>query len=236
MYNYRGFTCSKDVLIYLDSCKEEQEHVFDKLNNIEIKLFDPNRKELKKERKKLKNQLKLIKGRIRKCVDILEEGSTFNREDFLKFLPKYLSLKEGEVYVLIDEVVADDFYMEVAAKTYPWGLFSEKYNVITTVHNKRKLEDIGDNGSCGGTTDDIEDYLSVCEDGKYLCLSDASLYTLLSGTRLNKIYSAYPYMRELAFDLVDLKIENPYMSDEERLNKILSDLQKKKRFSGNPAN
>lgn len=234
MYNYRGFTCTKDVLIYLDSCKEEQERVFDKLNKIEIKLFDPNRKELKKERKNLKDQLKIIKKRIRKCIDILEEGSTFKRDDFLRFLPKYLSLKEREIYVLMDEVVEDNFCMEMAAKTYPWGFFSEKYNIITTVHNKRKLENMGDSGSCGGTTDDIEDYLSVCEDDKYLCLSNASLYTLLCGTRLNKIYSSYPYMRELAFDLVDLKIENPYMSDEDRLNKILSDLQKKKRFPGNP--
>lgn len=136
----------------------------------------------------------------------------------------------------MDDVVEDDFYMAAATKTYHLDIFSTKYNIITTVHNKRKLEDMGDSGSCGGTTDDIEDYLSVCEDDKYLCLSNASLYTLLCGPRLNKIYNDYPYMRDLAFDLVDLKIENPYMSDEDRLNKILSDLQKKKRFSGNPTN
>lgn len=60
MYNYRGFTCSKDVLIYLDSCKEEQERVFDKLNNIEIKLFDPNRN--KKRKKKIKESVETNKG------------------------------------------------------------------------------------------------------------------------------------------------------------------------------
>ena len=34
MYNYKGFTCTKDVLLYLDVCREEQEQVFKKLDEI----------------------------------------------------------------------------------------------------------------------------------------------------------------------------------------------------------
>lgn len=232
MYNYQEFTCTKDVLIFLDACKEEQERIFKRLDSIEIKLFDPKRKELKKERRELNEKLKNIRIKIQECTNILEKGTTFKRGIFLEFLARYLSLKE-EDYVLMDSVVEDNLYMEVATQIYPLNTYSKKYNIIASVHNKQKLKNQGINGSCGGTTDNIKDYLSICEDGKYLCLSDASVYTLLYGTRLKKCFAKYPYMQELAFDLIDMKIANPMMADEERLNQILDDLQKKKRLPGN---
>lgn len=241
MDNYQDFTCTQDMLIFLDACKEEQEQIFKRLNSIEIKLFDPKRKELKKERKELKEKLKNINIKIQKCIDIFEKGTTFERDIFLKFLARYLSLKERVVYVLMDNVREDDFYtsiatvhMSMANNAYPVGTFSKKYNIVTTIHNKQKLENQEFNGSCGGTTDNIKDYLSVCEDGRYLCLMDDSLYTLLNGVKLRKSFAKYPYMHELAYNLVDLKMANPMMDDEERLNEILYNLQQKKRLPGNP--
>ncbi|MCX4364525.1 MAG: hypothetical protein OSJ70_01945 [Bacilli bacterium] len=233
MYNYKGFTCTKDVLLYLDVCREEQEQVFKKLDALEIKFFDPNKRELKIEKKKLKQQLTIIRARIQKCLKILEDGVVFEKRDLLKFLPKYLSLKEKELYVLMPNVTEDDFLMNLITKTYFLNVFSTKYNIVTTVHNKNKLENQGQSGLCGGETDDIKDYLSICENEKYICLSDAPQYSLLNGTELNELFSGYPYIRDLAFDLIDLKLENPFMSDEERLNIILRDLQKKKRLPNN---
>ena len=200
MYNYKGFTCVQDILIFLETCGEEEKKISERLDNIQIKLFDPNRKDLKQERKKLKNELKAIQSKIQRCIDIFESATTFEKGIFLDFLPKYLSLKEKEVYVLIDDVVEDDFGMSLATGryqkrliygdllndigmsaamgVYPIDLFSKKYNIVATVHNKKRLENQGKDGSCGGDTDDIKDYLSVCKDGRYLCLRDESFYTL----------------------------------------------------------
>ncbi len=258
MYNYKGFTCAQDILIFLDTCREEEEQISKKLESMQIKLFDSNRKELKKERKELKEQLATIKAKIQRCLGIFEDATTFEKDVFLKFLAKYLSLKEREVYVLMDEVVEDDFgmavatgryhksliygslldnsYMAVAMGVYPLDLFSKKYNIVASIHNKKRLENQGSTGSCGGHTDDIKDYLSVCKDGKYLCLRDDAFYSLLNGVKLKKSFSKYPYMHELAYDLVDMKIENPLMDDEERLNIILNNLQKKKKLPVNPNN
>ncbi|MDE6292519.1 MAG: hypothetical protein K2L98_02430, partial [Bacilli bacterium] len=166
---------------------------------------------------------------------VLERYTVFEKEMFLKFLTKYLSLKEGEVYVLMDNVVEDDFAMAVATKTYPLNVFSVQYNIVTSVHNKFALESQGSHGSCGGTTDNITDYLLGCADGKFVCLKNCSVYSLLAGTKLRKCFSKYPYMRDLAFELVDLKLQNPFISDDERLNKVLGDLQKKKRLPITPS-
>lgn len=257
MYNYMGFTCSQDILIYLDMCREEEAQISENLDSIQIKLFDPNRKDLKKERKALKDKLKTIRSKIQKSLDIFEEATTFEKDIFVKFLAKYLSLKEREVYVLKENVVEDDFGMSVATGryqkrliygsllddtcmaaamgVYPTDLFSKKYNIIASVNNKKKLEEQESCGSSGGNTDDIKDYLSVCKDGKYLCLRDMSFYSLLNGVNLKKCFAKYPYIRDLAFELIDLKLQNPFMSDEERLNKVLGDLQKKKRLPITPS-
>ncbi len=228
MYNYKGFTCAKDILIYLDACKEEQEQIFDKIQNLEIKFFDPNKKKLKLEKKKLKKQLTTIRMRIQKCMKIIEDGSSFEKDDLLRFLPRYLSLKEGELYVLIEDVNAD----LINSSHFP-NHHNMKYNVITTIHNKIKLESLKEKNR---RVYDLQQYLSTCENKKYVCLSDNIRYFLLNGIDLNEFFSGYPYIRDLAFDLIDLKLENPYMSDEERLNKVLQYLQKKKRLPNNYAN
>ncbi len=247
MYNYQDFTCTQDILIFLDLCKEEQEKVFKRLDSIKLKPFDPNRKKLRKERKELKETLGNINSKIKKCIDILESATTFNKDLFLQFLERYLSLKGKEVYVLMKDVVEYDSYMPIARDIYlrnimldsllggyymgvdPLAtLYSKKYNIIASVSNKERLDNLE---SWGENIGNIKACLSVCEDGHYLCLDDASIYTLLNGTKLRKCFSKFPYMHELAYDLIDMKLENPMMDDEERLNKILAGLDRKKRIT-----
>ena len=100
MGNYKGFTSVKDVLIYLELCEEEQKKTFSRLNKMNIGFFDS--KELKQKRNNLKDQLRIIKFRIGKCVEILEQNTTFNKRLFLNFLVKYFTLREGVEYVVMD--------------------------------------------------------------------------------------------------------------------------------------
>ena len=134
---------------------------------------------------------------------------------------------------LIYGSLLDDTFIQAGLGVYPIDLFSKKYNIVATVHNKKRLEKQESNGSSGGNTDDIKDYLSVCKDGRYLCLRDEPFYSLLNGVKLKKSFSKYPYMHELAYDLVDMKLANPLMDDDERLDRILNNLQKKKKLPQN---
>lgn len=227
---YRGFTCVKDILIYLEMCEEEQTKVFDRLDKIKIGLFDPDRKELSQERKDLKQKLRIIKFRIEKCVEILENNTTFNNRVFLNFLAKYLSLKEGTEYALMD-ITEDNVGLGIATKTY--GCMASKYNVVTTANNKKLLEKQGSSGTFGATTDDINEYFRVCKDKKYICLLDEKNYTLLDGSSLREGFERYTYLQGLAFRLVDLKIQNPKLSDEKRLNMVLGELQNAMFYSKN---
>lgn len=229
MGNYKGFTCAKDVLIYLEMCEEDQKKTFSRLDKMDIGFFDS--KELKQKRNDLKKQLRIIKFRIENCVGILEKNTTFNRRLFLNFLVKYLTLREGVEYAVMT-VTEDDVALGIATKTY--GCMSTEYEIITTTDNKSKLESKGDQGTFGATTDDINDYLKVCKDKKYLCFSEEETqFTLLRGSSLSKEFAKYPYFRNLAFDLVDLKMQNPNMSDEERLKAILNSVQKKMTYPTN---
>ena len=223
MGNYKGFTSVKDVLIYLELCEEEQKKTFSRLNKMNIGFFDS--KELKQKRNNLKDQLRIIKFRIGKCVEILEQNTTFNKRLFLNFLVKYLTLREGVEYVVMDITEIHYFFtVKIMLPIY------EEYKVITTVDNKKKIQKQNSNVLDGGCTDDIDSLLEVCNDKKYLCLPDDKdevKYNLLKGASLSECFGRYPYLREAAYELVDLKLQNPSLSDAERLSKILRDYSKK---------
>ena len=231
MRNYNRFNCAKDILIYLELCEDEQKKIFKRLDKIKIGFFDPDRKELRQERRELKEKLKNINIKIERCVDILEGSTTFNKSLFLKFLVRYLTLREGIEYSAMF-VSEDDTSLGFTARSF--DSMSTDYQIVTTVNNKRILQKQGEKGTFGGDTDDINEYLRVCKDRKYICfLDDETEYTLLDGASLDEGYEGYSYLRDLAFELVDLKLQNPSLTDAERLSKILRDYSKKKKYPHN---
>lgn len=216
------FKNTQDIKKYLEICSAQYDMIDKYIKNSSISFFSA-------ERKKLKKQLKEINSNIKIAVKKLESCTIFERNSFLQFLKEYLTLIEGEKYVLLDNVQEDDFLMAYATNTYPLNLFSNYYNIITTTSNAEKLKMAKKHGMTGGDTDDIKDFLSVCENRKYICLEKTDNYSLLDGTTLNKDFSAYPYLLNLAYELIDLKLERSELSDKERLNFILSKLQENKK-------
>ena len=223
MGNYKGFTCTKDVLIYLGICEEDYKNTSSRLDKMKVGFFDS--KELKKKRNDLKHDLRIIKFRIGKCTGILEQNTLFNKRLFLNFLVKYLSLREGEEYTVMT-ITEEDVALEIATKAY--GCFRTEYQIVTTKSNKEKLERMGNQGTFGATTNDIDEYLNVCKDKKYLYFSEReSQCSLLNGASLKEEFGKYPYLRDVAYELVDLKLQNPDMSDEGRLKEVLISIKKK---------
>lgn len=229
MGNYKGFTSVKDVLIYLEMCEEEHKKTFSRLDKMDIGFFES--RELKQKSKDLKDQLRIIKFRIGKCVEILEQNTTFSKRLFLNFLVKYLTLRDGVEYVVMD--ITENHYFPTGKIITP---VYEEYKVITTVDNKNKIQKQNSNVPNVECTDDISDVLRVCNDKKYICLpngKDEENYNLLRGVSLIECFGNYPYLREVAYDLVDLKLKNPDMSNEGRLTEVLKSAQKKRTFPAN---
>ena len=228
MANYGRFNCAKDILIYLELCEDEQTKIFKRLDKIKVSFFDLYGRELRKERRELKEKLKNINAKVERCIDILENSTTFNKNLFLNFLVKYLSLREGVEYTSMF-VSEDDCSFGFTARNF--DDMSTDYQIVTTVYNKRRLQNQGEKGSFGGDTDDIADYLKVCKDRKYICfLDDEEEYSFLDGTSLVEGFESYPYLRDVAYELVDLKIQNPSLTNAERLSKVLRDYSKKKKY------
>lgn len=215
------FKSALDIKLYLELCYEQYDKIDKYIKNSSIGFWSSERKEAKK-------QLRQIKLNIKSVLDELESLSTFDCNSFLLFLKDYLSIVEDEEYVLLDNVQEDDFIMAIATHTYPLSLFSNNYNIITTVSNAKELQMQKDYGMTGGDTDDIEEYLSVCDDEKYICLEDDESYSLLDGTTLDEDFSSYPYLLDVAYELVDLKLKKSELTDEELFNIILSEAKTNK--------
>lgn len=224
---YIDFSSAQGIRDYMNECFKVESRLEQEIDDMFISFFNPERHKLKKRRKVIKNRLKKIRNNVKMCKRLLENYTTFDADIFLPFLRDYLTLKENENYEILLDVEELDFGMAIATKTYPLNLYGTHYNIVTTEENYEILEDNQDSWSLADI-DDIDDYLDNLDNDKYVCLEDEDEYTLLCGMKLDSDFKSYPYLYDVANELVDLKLSNPDMSDEERLESVLDKLRKKK--------
>ncbi len=205
MRNYTNFTCSQDIRDFLEFYINEKG---------KLGIFDFRKR----------RELSQIKSSIVTCKQMLEDYTTFESNQFLQFLTKYLSLQENEEYILLDNIKECVSIMVAVPVPHP-QITTQEYNIITTAKNYEKLKSERDAYNGLGDTNNINQFLAVCENKKYINLITSSTYSLLHGLSLKDDFSDYPYLADLAYELVDLKLSNPNLSDIERLNIVLSNMQ-----------
>ena len=212
---------SKAIKAYIAFCEQEYERISSEIDAIPTRLFGHRRKESKIQKKELKTQLRGLKKNISDWLYILEDSVTFERYEFLSFLTKYLSLVEKEQYISMKDVQEESLLVP-AYRFYLFDLFNDKYDIITTLDNYDKLSN--QDRSFWGTadTDDIETYLEACDNNRFICLEVEDEYTLLDGTNLAPEFKEYPYLYDLAYEIIDLKLADPYLSNDEIFDMILS--------------
>ena len=212
---------SKAIKDYIAFCEQEYERISSEIDAIPTKLFGHRRKESKIQKKELKTQLRGLRKNISDWLFILEDCVTFERYQFLSFLTKYLSIVEKEQYISMKGVQEESAFIPTY-RYYLFDLFNDKYDIITTLDNYDKLSN-QDRSFCGtADTDDIETYLEACENKRFICLEVEDKYTLLDGTSLAEEFREYPYLYDLAYEIIDLKLSNPSLSNDEIFNMILS--------------
>lgn len=226
MNEYLNFSSLEGIKSYLNECFRIISELESEMDDMIINIYNPKRHKLKKRRRIIKKRLKGIRANVRTLKNLLEDYTTFDRDIFLPFLREYLTIKECENYELLLDVEEMDLGMALATKTYPLNLYGDHYDIVTTDYNKEILEDAQDSWSLADI-DDVDDFLSNLDDDKYICLEESDAYTLLDGLKLNEDFSSYPYLYDLATELIDMKLSNPRISDKERLENVLNDLRYK---------
>lgn len=209
-------------------CNYKEEDIYNNLKERydELKtltLFDPNKKILKSEIKELWKNLKKV-DRIRKqCNDIFTKYSTIDSDILLNFLPKYMSKIENEEYILLKDIEIEDYRLIPTGKTIIPYFDTDTYHIITTKSNSELLKNNEtESWFTDGVSDDLDEYLNVIKDNKYLCLENYINYNLLYGVDLDEDFKKYPYLEDLGYQIVDLKLKNPELDDNTILNTILN--------------
>ena len=180
-------------------------------------------------KKELQSHFKQIQKEIENVMTLLETYTTFNNRDMLIFLRKYLSIKENEKYILIGN---DDYQASIQSDylSCETNTFGETYTIITTLANGYKLLNYAENNASFDFSSDVSDFLYAAQDDKYICLETKDTQTLLKGLHLSKTYSSYPYLEDVAYELIDLKLATPSLSDRGRLEAVYANLKNEKKL------
>jgi hypothetical protein len=165
--------------------------------------------------------LSLLRGKFERKVEsakgIITRYSTFSDDLLLPFLADYISEKENKKHVILQR---RDKNLCTATKTYPLNLYGEMYyNIIIEEDNKEKFACTKRPGVLSGT---IKEHLEACSSSKHICLLSLNSYSLMKGNFFCTEYADFPYLRDVALQLVDMKLSNPFISDKERLNLVLN--------------
>lgn len=219
--NTTRFSSASDIKNYLQMCIERQEVIGDELKEISIKKFNFRNAAERSYKKALKQQLKRLKVYIQNYSDLLENYTTFSTDEMEKFLVNYISMKEGESYDVLTEVVGDEVLIPIFIDETPYFHdYYQGYDIITTKSNKEKIEKMG----CSY----IEDVLKICDDQKYIVIEQRKQTALFTEGALNESFQQYPYLEEVADQFVDYRLSEPSISDSECFHRIMLNKRKSK--------
>lgn len=229
---YEKFLCAKDMVYFLNVCAVMQSKITNDLKNMHIGFSNPCKVELKSRRKELRAQLKQLKATYVNTKRLIESYVTFSEDDLIPFLVEYLSIKENRRYINMAKVEIRDELTAAGTGSYQFTPFNSYYHIITTEENKAQLQKNNTSSwITSGVADDINEYLAVCSDRKYICLN-ASIwkkmsYCLLNGTCMSNEFANFSYLKSLIEKIIDLKIQEPSLTDKQVLAKIIIDERNK---------
>lgn len=203
----------------------------DRLDELSINPFSKDRFE----RRKLKRMLEKIRSRIEDYKEVIDDATTFKRYKLLNFFCEYLSLTERENIVVtkFTEVEENDnystgiTYVALGSTLKNPGLTTlgfmnmmdedeeeTHYYVVSNEETSQALKYTFDN-DMDAAIDEVDNVRCFYETEQIIHLAD--------GTRLEDKYLVYPQLNAVFKRLVDLFLQYPDLSDEERFKKIIDE-------------
>lgn len=163
------------------------------------------------------NQAKYIKERY---FNMFSDLTTFDVNLLYPFLIKYLTKKENQEYSLIRGINEYLYPLSNITRFFDFNIFDNYYNIISTNDNIEKIKNLkslyGD-----WDTEDIDEYLECLNDKKYICVESDDRHSLLNGPELSIEFKNFPYLKDVAYSLIEKKFEEPNISDSLRLESVL---------------
>lgn len=160
----------------------------------EVGFFDSNRRQIKSRVSQIKKELKTAKANKDYYSTLLSSYSRFSSNIFLPFLAEYLTKTTGKKYVVKSEYESNGCFLNVAT-----GLYDEDGTYYDVIAPEEKNSN----------------------DKRSISIESCSSFSLLDGLKLREEFSSFPHLRGLGLKLADLKIKNPTMSDQERLDTVM---------------
>lgn len=185
---------------------------------------------IRMENERYKLYKKAIKGQIKSnldTVDELEENvdklATFDFDTVTMFITKAISIIEQEQYQSISfdlKGTVSVFNPALTALTNtPMQTTETKYEYVTLITTSKNMDLISRMYDAGDITSSYKiKYTLDDKDSKYILLKNCDTYTIFNSETWRvpeELTSNYPYLEEIISGLIDLKLENNNLSEEQ---------------------
>lgn len=189
------FISMEELIEFVNHCKDSQATIVNEIQELvkEVDLlavFDPKRLALKKKIKIKRKRFNRLYEDIKKCYERTE--LKFSSLNLAKFLASYLSIKEQEEYTVVEDKMVSSG------------------NIVLLKANEEILQEQINTGN-------PMNVINYCDQNNSIWLDIRTDYSLLNTLRLSDNFDEYPYLKEVAFDLVNLSLANARKENEERL-------------------
>lgn len=185
---------------------------------------------IRMENERYKLYKKAIKGQIKSnldTIDELEENvdklATFDFDNVTMFITKAISIIEQEQYQCISfdlKGTVSNFNPALTALTNtPMQTTETKYEYVTLITTSKNMDLISRMYDAGDITSSYKiKYTLDDKDSKYILLKNCDTYTIFNSETWRvpeELTSNYPYLEEIISGLIDLKLENNNLSEEQ---------------------
>lgn len=205
----------KKIDIKINSIEElinTRRNLMKELNNQINKLEEYDRKPFKfySERKTTINTLKTIIRKLTYLDSIIIDGSTFKTEEFAPFIAEVLSQLGEKQEAIKQEIITK----KIGRKIYFKDIYfiqkeNQKPNYIPTIYDGR----------------DLYAFENSYASNNVIILKDKNSCPFNRRENLKEKYQFYPKLKDIFYQLIDLKIKNPELTDEERMNITLESIK-----------
>ena len=201
-----------DIIAKLSEYRREYQKLSDQFNNIKISFWDVSTHKtlLRDEKKELKKKLEDLKNKFNTLDEFLSELTSFNASLLIPFVTEYLSKNTFERFLAI--IAQSTEYYGRGTTTYDYYVIGNVEDVLTLYVN--------------GYDPDRRMDASIVKgfQHNYIRLLEEDNYSLVNANGLMKGFKNFPELEEAARRIINLRLENPLIGDEECLNRALNGL------------
>lgn len=160
-----------------------------------------------KDQDKYANNIKQIKVSLQKLDSLLMKTAKFKTEEFASFMTKFLVLTEGDF--VLNEIEVDDWHYDF---TKP------KKNKYFIISDKASSEHISNNIK---NEAELTYFLDFSAGPDVTVLEGDNTYLFTLNLHVKNQFSRYPRLVEAIYDLIDLKLADEEITDQERFDIVL---------------